>query len=148
MKLAPVYPAGMRYYRLAIPALLAVALSSCGSLRQDLPVGDQVDFVQHIKPILEERCIQCHNTGSAPGQISFESREQAFAQGKHGRAIVPGDPDSSRMVSFINAPRDSAEAMPRVGHQISTDEAETIREWIAAGAKWPTGEQGQLRPPE
>lgn len=147
MKPATVYPHGMRYYRLAIPALWAMAISGCSSLHQELPVGAEVDFDQHIKPILESRCLQCHNSQSMPGRISFESREQAFAPGKYGRAIIPGDPDSSRMVSFINAPRDTAEAMPQVGHEISTDEAETIREWIAAGAEWPAGEQGQLRPP-
>ncbi|MGI9244324.1 MAG: c-type cytochrome domain-containing protein [Verrucomicrobiales bacterium] len=146
MKTPTVYAPRMRYYLVAIPTLLAMAFSGCTSLDGDLPVGDEVDFVQHIKPILEERCIQCHNAGSMPGRLSFESREQAFATGKHGRAIVPGDPDSSRMVSFINAPRDSAEAMPRAGHQISAEEAETIREWIAAGAKWPTGEPGHVHP--
>ena len=146
MRTPTVYARGMRYYQAAIPTLLAMVISGCTSLDRDLPVGDEVDFVQHIKPILEERCIQCHHAGSTPGQISFESREQAFAPGKHGRAIVPGDPDSSRMVSFINAPRDTAEAMPRDGHQISVEEAETIREWIAAGANWPSGEPGQVRP--
>ena len=123
-----------------------MALSGCASLQNDLPVGDEVDFADHIKPILEARCLQCHNKRSMPERISFESREQAFAVGKHGRAIIPGDPDNSRMVNFINAPRDTAEAMPKVGHEISAEEAETIREWIAAGARWPTGDAGRLVP--
>ena len=136
----------MKDFQLLVPAALAMALSGCASLRDDLPVGDEVKFAEHIKPILEARCLQCHNKRSMPERISFESREQAFAGGKHGRAIIPGDPDNSRMVNFINAPRDTAEAMPKIGHEISAEEAETIREWIAAGAQWPTGADGQLVP--
>jgi hypothetical protein len=136
----------MKHFRLATTALLGITISACSSLHMDLPVGDEVDFVRHIKPILEDKCLQCHNQQSMPERVSFESRQQAFAEGKHGRAIVPGDPDSSRMVSFINAPRDSAEAMPKVGHDVSAEDAETIREWIAAGARWPEGKDGQLEP--
>ena len=123
-----------------------VVVSGCASMRGDLPVGDEVDFVRHIKPILEGRCIQCHNRSSMPARVSFESRELALAPGKRGRAIVPGDPDSSLVVNFINAPRDTQEAMPRTGHEVSEQEAETIREWIAAGAAWPNGPQGHLSP--
>ena len=127
--------------------LLVTGFGACAAFRDELPVGDEVEFSRHIKPILEERCLQCHNQRAAPERVSFESRELALASGRHGTAIIPGDPDNSRMVNFINAPRDTAEAMPRTEHVISQEEAETIREWIAAGAVWPSGPEGQLRAP-
>lgn len=122
---------------------------SCTTLRKekDLPVGDEVDFVEHIKPILGGQCIQCHNKTTAPDRVSFETRELAMMPGRHGQAIVPGDPDISRMVSFINAPRDTGVAMPQMGHEVSQEDAETIREWIAAGAKWPSGSAGRVALP-
>jgi len=125
---------------------LMVAGSGCAIFRPDLPVGDEVDFVRHIKPILEGRCVQCHNRRSMPDRISFETRALALRPGKHGRAIIPGNPDESRLLNFLNAPRDTAVAMPRVGHDVSAEEIETIREWIAAGAKWPDGSAGTLVP--
>ena len=129
----------------ALVVLLGV-VSGCAGLRNDLPVGDQVDFKRHIKPILEDRCVKCHTRQSMPDRVSFETRALALMPGKHGRAIIPGDPDNSRLLNFINAPRDTAVAMPRAGHDVSAEEAETIREWIAAGARWPEGPEGTLVP--
>lgn len=136
----------MRFLQLASLGLLTAVIAGCSTLQDSEPVGDQVDFVRHIKPILQERCVQCHNKTSMPQRISFESRELAMQEGARGRAIIPGDPDNSRIVNFINAPRDTVVAMPRTGHDVTAAEAETIREWIAAGAKWPDGPAGQLRP--
>ena len=125
--------------------ILLVSLSACATLGdEDLPVGDEVDFVRHIKPILEGRCVRCHNAATMPELTSFETRAQALAPGKHGRAIIPGDPDNSRIVNFVNAPRDTEVAMPRAGHEVPAEEAETLREWIAAGAQWPEGSEGRL----
>ena len=126
-------------------AAATFATAGCSVFKSDLPVGDQVDFERHIKPIIEGRCVKCHNQSSMPDRISFETRELALAPGKHGHAIIPGNPDESRMLNFINAPKDTAEAMPRSRHEVSAEESETIREWIAAGAKWPAGEKGRLR---
>jgi hypothetical protein len=132
--------------RLFAVIFVAASLSGCAVFQEDLPVGDEVDFSRHIKPILERNCLQCHNRQSMPERTSFETRELALKQGKHGYAIIPGDPDNSRIVNFINAPRDTLEAMPRTRHVVSVEDAETIREWIAAGARWPDGPAGQLRP--
>ena len=133
-------------FRLAWLTVVAVAMSACASLRKDLPVGNEVDFGRHIKPILEGRCVNCHNRQSMPDRISFETRELALTTGEHGRAIIPGDPDNSRILNFINAPHDTKVSMPRSGHGVTAEEAETIREWIAAGARWPDGKAGRLVP--
>ena len=121
-------------------------LGGCQALSPDLPVGAEVDFERHVKPVLEQNCLRCHNRAAMPDRVSFESKELAMRPGLRGRAIVPGDPDASRMVNFINAPRDQAVAMPKVGHEIPPEDAETIREWIAAGAHWPEGDAGRLGP--
>ena len=123
---------------------LAVIFVACETTKPDLPVGAEVDFERHVKPVLEKNCLICHNRAATPGRTSFETRELAMHPGRNGPAIIPGDPDSSRMVNFINAPRDQGVAMPKVGHVISEEDAETIREWIAAGAEWPEGEAGRL----
>lgn len=126
--------------------LALVVFPGCSAFRADLPVGAEVDFARHIRPILEGRCVKCHNRQTMPERVSFESRALALMPGKHGRAIIPGNPDESRLLNFINAPRDTAVAMPRSGHAVSAEEAETIREWIAAGARWPDGPAGDLVP--
>ena len=136
----------MKILHLAGVVLACGFVSGCTVFEKELPVGDEVDFERHVKPILKARCLGCHNKRSMPGRTSFESRQDAFAPGSHGSAIIPGDPDNSRIVNFINAPRDTAEGMPREGHQVTAEEAETIREWIAAGADWPDGPEGRLSP--
>ena len=136
----------MNRFGLFVIVVLVGIVSGCAVLRPDLPVGEKVDFERHIKPILEDRCVQCHNRQSMPDGVSFETRKLALMSGGHGSAIIPGDPDSSRLLNFINAPRGTAVAMPREGHDVSVEEVETLREWIAAGASWPGGPEGTLVP--
>jgi hypothetical protein len=50
-------------------------------------------------------------------------------------AIVPGKVEESALLSRITA-SDEAERMPPEGKPLSAAEVETLKRWIAAGAKW------------
>jgi len=98
-------------------------------------------FVAHIKPILEARCVVCHNHKVLPKLMNLENRTKAMASGK----IVPGHPEQSLLVHNIKASHAGVNTMPPVGERITKDELAILTEWIKQGAEWPTGSAGTLK---
>jgi mono/diheme cytochrome c family protein len=119
----------------SILGLLAVTSLSAA---EDSPV----DFVKQIKPILADRCVECHNAETLLGELNLQNRELAFRKRKAGPAIVPGAPEKSMLYLALTLPPKDKKAMPATGHRIPKDEVATIRQWIAEGAKWPEGKEG------
>lgn len=105
-----------------------------------------VDFVKKIKPILADRCVECHNSDTIFGELNLQNREHAFHKRKAGPAIVPGSPEKSMLYLALTLPPKDKKAMPATGHRIPKDEVSTIRQWIAEGAKWPEGKDGAITP--
>lgn len=90
-------------------------------------------FQQQVAPILQRRCLSCHNDEQHKGDLSLQSAGSAMADGY----IEPGDSDSSYLVDVITPVDDKAE-MPKNSDPLSTEEITLIRKWIDDGAKWPT----------
>ena len=66
---------------------------------------------------------------------SMSTRATAIAGGKHGTAIVPGNPDASLLVKLIGPgpyPAD-IKPMPLKG-KLTDAEIATLRQWVAGGA--------------
>jgi mono/diheme cytochrome c family protein len=103
-----------------------------------------VDFAKQIKPILADRCVECHNSETIFGELNLQNREHAFTKRKAGPAIVPGSPEKSMLYLALTLPPKDKKAMPATGHRIPKDEVNTIRQWIAEGAKWPEGKEGAI----
>ena len=124
---------------------LITALAACLSITTIYAAEDPpVDFVKQIKPILADRCIECHNSETLLGELNLQNREHAFHKRKAGPAIVPGSPEKSMLYLALTLPPKDKKAMPATGHRIPKDEISMIRQWIAEGAKWPEGKEGAL----
>ena len=50
-------------------------------------------------------------------------------------AVIPGDPERSLLIHFIEGRRGEAHRMPLGGRSLSPAEIEMFRRWIAEGAK-------------
>ena len=92
---------------------------------------------QHdIIPITLRRCTVCHGLYRQEAGLDLRSKAAMLRGGKSGPAMVPGQPDKSRIIQKIRA----GEMPPR--HRllevsckpIEMDEIETLSKWIAAGA--------------
>lgn len=116
---------------------------SRGEMRRAL--AGPVDFTRHVRPILEAKCVACHSEGGLPGRMDLGSRERAVRSGALGVFIVPGKPEQSLFVSQIGSAPAHLKAMPPVGQQVTDDEIRVLRRWIAEGARWPHGAEGELR---
>ncbi len=103
-------------------------------------VGDKVDFVTQIQPILETKCVTCHNADKSKGKLQLQTRELLLKGGKDGPAIVAGSSAKSKIIGLITA-EDEADLMPPTdkGGPLGKEQIELIRKWIDQGAVWPDG---------
>ncbi len=92
----------------------------------------QDDFRQQIAPVLQRRCLSCHNDIQRKGDFSLQRGAAALSSG----FIEPGDADASHIVELITA-TDGEAAMPKGAQPLADEEVAAIRRWIEAGAQWP-----------
>ncbi len=103
-----------------------------------------VDFVAHVKPVLERKCVMCHNRKALPGHMSLENRTQAMRSGALGAYIVPGHPENSLLVANVHSAHQNVSVMPAVGERLTKDEYAILTKWVKEGANWPAGAAGTL----
>ncbi len=106
--------------------------------------AEAIDFQRDVAPILERRCLSCHNDRDRRGGLSLQSAKSAGKGGESGKVIVPGEPESSFFLDVV-VPSDGSADMPEDELPLEADEVDTIRRWIAGGAVWPV--ELVLKPP-
>ncbi len=111
---------------------LSLAPSAMAQIGNGQPAP--IDFRQQIQPLLSRNCFACHGPDEEARQADLRLDIEADAK---LLAIVAGDTDSSPLVARIFS-TDPAEAMPpsESGHQLSEQEKQVLRQWIAEGAHW------------
>lgn len=95
-----------------------------------------VDFDREIRPLLQERCIECHGEKKQKGELRLDAKVHAFKGGHDGPAILAGKADASPLFQRITS-TDDDERMPPKGDPLTPQQITLIREWIDSGAKWP-----------
>ncbi len=115
---------------LTLICLSSVTLSS--SLFAD---GNKLDFNRDIRPILSDKCFQCHGPDekSLEGDVRLDERTSAVA----AKAIVPGSPDlSEALARILSDDPDEVMPPPKTKKVVTPAEAEKLRRWIAEGAEY------------
>ena len=100
-------------------------------------------FSTHVKPVLEAKCLPCHQHGVLDF-FTLEDRTQAFAAGAAGPRILPGRPEKSLLLIHAHGQTPGVKAMPPVGERLTEDERRILTAWISQGAVWPRGAAGRL----
>lgn len=92
---------------------LLILLLAAAPARADAPSdASAVElFETDIRPVLIERCLECHGKEDQSGELRVDSREFLLKGGENGRVIVPGHPEQSRLVEAIRRSGDLE--MPR-----------------------------------
>ncbi len=106
----------------------------------DLPPAalGRVDFDVQIKPILRDRCLNCHARGKLKGGLSLETREALLRGGEEGPAVVVGRSADSPLIALV-AGVEPDRRMPLKGEPLSAREVGLMRAWIDQGLDWPEG---------
>ncbi|HND56171.1 MAG TPA: DUF1549 domain-containing protein, partial [Pirellulaceae bacterium] len=97
-------------------------------------------FERKIRPVLAERCFECHSAKiAAPkGGLRLDSRAALLKGGDLGLAVVPGKPNESLLLHAVNydASASGVSEMPP-GGKLSDAVIADVRRWIADGAPYP-----------
>src|SRR5262245_22959550 len=89
---------------LATFVLMALALPVELGAGEDRPLtSDELTFFeQKIRPLLIERCFECHSTGKeTKGGLRLDTRAGWQQGGDSGPAIVPGKPAESLIIKAV-----------------------------------------------
>jgi len=101
------------------------------TLAQDAVVDEsRLTFEEHVVPILEARCLQCHGGDKCESGLDLRRRFTILKGGDSGPAIVPNKPESSLLMEFI----DEGLMPPEGQARLSKTEINVLRNWISSGA--------------
>ena len=101
-------------------------------------------FEKKVRPLLAQHCYQCHSARAATvfGELRLDSAAALERGGRSGPVVVPGDPESSRLVLAVRH-EPGLIAMPPAG-RLSDSQINDLAEWVRMGAPWPQRERGEL----
>lgn len=94
------------------------------------------DYARDVHPILREYCAGCHNKDDFDGELSVESFAEVMKGGESGKGIVPGKAGESLFIKVLTG-QSKPKMPPRREPQLSAEQIETLKQWVAAGAKGP-----------
>ncbi|MCC6536312.1 MAG: PD40 domain-containing protein [Bryobacterales bacterium] len=107
--------------------LCAVSLSAASAA-----VAAPVSYATQIQPILQRQCAACHQPQARQSDLSVANFADFAKGGRQGPAFVAGNPGGSLVVKYLTGAQ--APRMP-LGGQLTADQIELFRAWIAEGAK-------------
>jgi hypothetical protein len=102
-----------------------------------------ISFHDHVFPLLEERCLDCHGepyvkngrTIHPKAGLRLDTYEWVIKGNLDGVIIEKGNPDQSTLIAVITLDSDDPEIMPPKGNPLSEDEINLLKQWILEGAK-------------
>lgn len=94
-------------------------------------------FADMVKPILTEKCMSCHNSKKAKGELVMDSDEGLLKGGKTGLLWDSTAADFGLLLQRIHLPMDQKKHMPPHGKpQLNEEELEIISRWIRKGSNF------------
>ncbi len=98
----------------------------------------QVSFKEDVFPVIELRCLECHQPGGEGYEksgLDLRTYEGLMKGTRHGPMVVPRSAVDSNLLAVIDR-RTSAEIwMPHKRKQLSRCERQIIRAWVVQGAR-------------
>jgi WD40 repeat protein len=113
----------------------------------DPKLGRPVDFERDVYPILDAKCVACHNVAINENGLNLEDVKHIMKGGKRGPSVVPKEPEKSSL--FKLASRAAQPAMPPLPNKVEAaaltpKELGIIKQWILEGASAGMGGSGNV----
>jgi hypothetical protein len=86
-----------------------------------------------VVPILKQKCFQCHGEAVQMSNLDLRTRASMLKGGDKGPALVPGNPEASRMYRRVAGLEQPAMPMAPLP-PLSASELAVIKDWISQGA--------------
>ncbi|MEP2774820.1 MAG: c-type cytochrome domain-containing protein [Luteolibacter sp.] len=95
-----------------------------------LHAQEKISYDDHVLPIFEQSCLNCHNPDKTKGGLDLSSFNATMKGGSSGKIVEPGDTSST----IINLVKHNAEpTMPPEGEKLSPDKIAVLTKWIEGG---------------
>jgi uncharacterized membrane protein len=103
--------------------------------QQQVLLEDAEVFKDMVRPILETKCMGCHNSKKAKGELVMETPELLVKGGKKGKLWDSTEADFGLLMRRIHLPLEAKKHMPPQGKpQLSEQEISILSQWIKSGA--------------
>ena len=103
--------------------------------QQQVLLEDAIVFNDLVKPILQTKCMGCHNNKKAKGDLVMETEELLLKGGKTGKLWDSTSADFGLLLKRIHLPLETKKHMPPQGKpQLTDDEMAVLSNWIKSGA--------------
>lgn len=100
---------------------------------------EPVSFAREVLPILSANCFACHGPDEheRQGELRLDLEAEAKKLRDNDSPIDPGSPEKSSIVlRMTSTDPDTVMPPPKSKRQLTPAQIETVRKWIAQGAKW------------
>lgn len=123
-----------KFARGAIFSTMLVA----GTWSSDATAQDVVSFTEDVYPVLELRCLECHQPGGSGYEnsgLDLRTYKGLMKGTKHGPIVVPGSAFTSNLIAVIDGRTDASLRMPHNRKRMSKCERLLLRFWVSQGAR-------------
>lgn len=98
---------------------------------------DALVYRDMVNPVLEAKCMNCHNENKAKGELAMTTEELLIKGGKNGRIWDLKEPGFGLMMKRLHLPLQNKKHMPPAGKpQLTDEEIFIIEQWLVKGASF------------
>jgi len=103
-----------------------------------LLAAEEISFEGDVFPIMELRCLECHQPGGdgfKESGLDLSTYAGLMKGTKHGPIVVPGSALTSNFIVLVEGRAAPELQMPHGRKKLSKCEKEMLRRWVNAGAE-------------
>ena len=92
----------------------------------------KITYDQHLKPLFEDHCLNCHNPDKRKGDLDLSSFTGLMAGGSSGEVVDGTDPEVSilyRVMAHLEKP-----FMPPKKPKLPANQLNLVKAWVTGGA--------------
>ena len=94
-------------------------------------------YSEVIRPILDNKCVKCHNPSKSKGKLMLVSQQDILNGGKSGKIFKAFNSNESIMYKYSTLPLDDKLHMPPKGNiQLTDIEIQLLKHWIDFGGNF------------
>jgi len=122
---------------------LLCLLAGLAAVRADaaeLPREHLEFFEKKIRPVLVERCYECHSAAAKrnKGGLTLDTRDGILKGGDAGPVLVAGDPEKSKLIEAVRYKNRDLQMPPK--SPLPPDQVRDLEQWVKLGAPDPRTE--------
>jgi len=91
-------------------------------------------FKEQVRLIFAHNCVSCHGGDAKESEFDLTTREGLLKGGYLGKAVVPGEPEASRLLRLIR--HEDEPTMPEDDDKLTAEQIAAVERWIELGAPY------------